>query len=94
MNIIEAIKNLAAKEREVRRLEMLIEQVTSLKEEELAKVLAALASTRRRLGDQTSSPSEPSSDAARDARETPQQPVSVKESRPGAVSSRFANRGV
>ena len=43
MNIIEAVKNLAAKEREVRKLEMLIEHVASLKEDELAKVLSALA---------------------------------------------------
>jgi hypothetical protein len=48
MNIIEAVKNLAAKEREVRKLEMLIEHVASLKEDELAKVLSALSAARQR----------------------------------------------
>ena len=46
MKIAEEIENLAAKEREVRQIEMLIEQVRSLNDEALAKVLVALASAR------------------------------------------------
>lgn len=46
MKIAEEIENLAAKEREVRQIEMLIEQVRSLNDEAFAKVLVALGSAR------------------------------------------------
>lgn len=89
MNIIEAVKNLAAKEREVRKLEMLIEHVASLKEDELAKVLSALAaavSVRNavpRLGSASMPHEAP--------RETPQQPLSTRVSSSDA-SQRFTNK--
>jgi cytochrome c553 len=47
MNITEEIKRLADKEREVRKLEMMIEHIASLSDEDLAKVLATLASARK-----------------------------------------------
>jgi hypothetical protein len=46
MNISEEVKKLAAKEREVRNLEILIERVTSLSEAEFAKLLATLGARR------------------------------------------------
>jgi len=89
MNIIEAVKDLAAKEREVRKLEMLIEHVASLQEDELAKVLSALAaagSVRNavpRLGSASMPHEAP--------RETPQQPLSRRVSSSDG-SQRFTNK--
>lgn len=76
MNIIEAVDNLAAKEREVRKLEMLIEHVSSLKEDELAKVLSALAAARKRSVFNAA----PHLGSASAPRETPRQPLSTRAS--------------
>jgi hypothetical protein len=91
MNIIEAVENLAAKEREVRKLEMLIEHVSSLKEDELAKVLSALAAARKRsvfnaaprLGSASAPHAAP--------RETARQPLSTRASS-SAGSQPFTNK--
>jgi hypothetical protein len=80
MNIIEAVKNLAAKEREVRKLEMLIEHVSSLKEDELAKVLSGLAAARKRSVLNAVLPFGSASTPHEAPRETSQQPLSARES--------------
>ncbi|MGH7795646.1 MAG: hypothetical protein ACREQ2_12245 [Candidatus Binatia bacterium] len=90
MNIIEEVENLAAKEREVRKLEMLIEYVTSLKEEDLAKVLAGLASARKGWVLNAAPPLSAASTPDEAPRGILQQPVSVRNSS-GVVLRRFTS---
>jgi hypothetical protein len=49
MNVVEDISKLAATERDVRRLEMLIEYVGSLSDEELARAWPRIIKIRRTL---------------------------------------------
>jgi hypothetical protein len=79
MNIVEEIENLAAKEREVRQLKVLIERVTSLNDEELAKFLAGLASARKDLGPNAVARQSATSTLYEVPGETPQRPSSARD---------------
>ena len=50
MNIVEVVDELAAIERDVRRIEMLIEYIGSLSEEELAKAWPRICNLRKAQG--------------------------------------------
>lgn len=50
MNIVEVVDELAAIERDVRRIEMLIEYVGSLSEEDLAKARPLICNLRKARG--------------------------------------------
>ena len=50
MNIVEVVDELAAIERDVRRIEMLIEYIGSLSEEELAKAWPRICYLRKAQG--------------------------------------------
>ena len=88
MNITEEIKRLADKEREVRKLEMMIEHIASLSDEDLAKVLATLASARKHSVANAAPPLRAAITQHELLRETRRRPVSATDAS-GVVHRRF-----